>query len=65
MSSRALTLLGYGILFGAGILLDVLARTGRVGLRSLDTVLRWALHTRSGRIGIFSAWAWAGVHFLG
>ena len=31
---------------------------------TIDTVIRWTLRTHSGRIALFAALAWLGLHFL-
>ncbi len=65
MSSRLITLLGYGVLACGGVTLGVAAHRGTSTIPTFDTLVRWALRTRSGRIGVFAAWAWMGLHFLG
>ncbi len=65
MSSRAITILGYGVIAFGGVALGAAARRGKAAIPTFGSVVRWALHTRSGRIGLFAAWAWTGLHFLG
>jgi len=64
MSWRAVTLFGYSAVVVAGLTLEVVAhRTGSIV--TFDGLVRSLLRTRSGRIALFAAWAWLGVHFLG
>lgn len=65
MSTHAITIFGYGVIVLVGAALELKARRGSPAIPRLDTVVRWTLRTRSGRIGLFAAWAWMGLHFLG
>jgi Family of unknown function (DUF6186) len=65
MSTHLLTILGYGAVLVAGAGIEVASRRPESSLWPLGKVVRWALRTPSGRIGIFAFWAWAGLHFLG
>lgn len=66
MSSHAVTLIGYGVIVVGGAAVEIAARRRREASRlTFDQILTWALHTRSGRLGVFAAWAWLGLHFLG
>jgi hypothetical protein len=65
MSWRLTTLLGYGLVTLAGGIVEMAGRRGATSIPTLDQTLRWVLQTRSGRIAIFAAWAWMGLHFLG
>jgi hypothetical protein len=64
VSSRELTIAGYLLIASAGAVLQLLS--GRQGSRipPLGAVLRWAMRTRSGRIGVVAGWAWLGIHFF-
>ncbi len=64
MSSREITLIGYVviILFGVGV--EIYARRTEA-IPTVGVAFRWALQTHSGRIALFAAWAWMGLHFLG
>jgi hypothetical protein len=64
MSSRAVTILGYLLILGCGIALELASRRPGSPVPSLAAVLRRVMHTRSGRIGVMTGWAWLGVHFL-
>lgn len=65
MSSHAVILAGYWALAIGGVGLEAVSRRAGSALPPWSTVIRWALGTRSGRIGLFAAWAWVGLHFLG
>jgi len=65
MSTHAITIVGYFVIVLTGMILEIVARRGTNTIPTLDTVVRWVLRTRSGRIGLFAAWAWMGLHFLG
>ncbi len=64
MSSRDATIIGYLAVLAAGITLQVAAvrRPGR--LPSLGRVLTHVMRTRTGRVGVFVAWSWLGLHFF-
>jgi hypothetical protein len=65
MSSRTITLLGYTVIIASGVTLGVATHLREMSVPTFGTMVRWALRTRSGRIGVFAAWAWMGLHFLG
>jgi len=60
-----ITIVGYCVIVVTGLTVEARARRGSPVIPRLDTVVRWVLRTRSGRIGLFAAWAWMGLHFLG
>lgn len=65
MTTHTLTLVGYGAIVLGGMAVEMAARRRDGSGFTLGRILTWALHTRSGRLGIFAAWAWLGLHFLG
>jgi hypothetical protein len=65
MTTHTVTLLGYGAIVLGGAAVEMAARRREGVGFTFDQILTWALHTRSGRLGIFAAWAWLGLHFLG
>jgi hypothetical protein len=65
MSTHAITLLGYAVIVAVGATLEVVARRGTTSVPTLDTLVRWTLRSRSGRIALLASWAWMGLHFLG
>ena len=64
MSSREITLLGYGLITVVGVILGVVSHRSKALPRPGD-VFAWTLRTSSGRIALFAVWAWLGLHFLG
>lgn len=64
MSSRDLTILGYLVVLGAGITLQVVSVRQPARLPSLGRVFSHVMTTRTGRVGVFVAWAWVGLHFF-
>jgi uncharacterized protein YceK len=64
MTSRAVTVAGYLLIVGCGVVLQLASRRPGSPVPSLGTVLRWVMRTRSGRVGVMVGWAWLGVHFL-
>jgi hypothetical protein len=65
MSSHDLTLIGYAAVVVSGLIIELVARRRGSKVWTLDSVVRWALHTRSGHVGLFTFWAWLGLHFFG
>ena len=64
MSRHDITIIGFAVIALSGVALEVFARrTGKPP--TIDAVIRWTLRTHSGRIALFAAWAWLGLHFLG
>ncbi len=64
MNSHDLTVAGFLLILLTGLVLEWLARREGSRIPTLDTVLRRAMATRSGRVGVISAWAWLGLHFF-
>jgi hypothetical protein len=64
MTSRYITIAGYLLVLGTGITLQVRAVRQPDRLPSLGRVLTHVMTTRTGRVGIFVAWAWIGLHFF-
>lgn len=64
MTSRDMTIIGYLSVLAAGITLQVVAIRRPTRLPSLGRVLAHVMQTRTGRVGIFVAWAWIGLHFF-
>jgi hypothetical protein len=65
MNWRMATLIGYVLVAAVGGIVEMVGRRGTASVPTVDQVLRWVLQTRSGRIAVFAAWAWLGLHFLG
>jgi hypothetical protein len=64
VTSRYITIAGYLLVLGAGITLQVLAVRHPDRLPSLGRIFTHAMTTRIGRVGVFVAWAWVGLHFF-
>jgi Family of unknown function (DUF6186) len=64
VSSRELTIAGYLLVISAGVGLQLLGSRHGSRIPPLGAVLRWAMRTRSGRIGVMAGWAWLGIHFF-
>jgi hypothetical protein len=64
MTSRAVTIVGYLLIMGCGVALELSSRRRGSPVPSFGAVLRRIVSTRSGRVGVMTGWAWLGVHFL-
>jgi Family of unknown function (DUF6186) len=64
MTSRWYTVLGYLLVLGAGITLQLAAIRRPDRIPSLGGVFTHVMRSRTGRVGIFVAWAWVGLHFF-
>ncbi|HKE99320.1 MAG TPA: DUF6186 family protein [Actinomycetes bacterium] len=64
MSSRGLTIAGYLLVVLAGVGLELFGRRPESRVPPLGAVLREAMRSRPGRIGVIAAWAWIGLHFF-
>lgn len=64
MSSRYVTILGYLLVLASGVTLQ-LAATRRPGkIPTLGGIFTHVMRSRTGRVGVFVAWAWVGLHFF-
>jgi len=64
MSTRDITVLGFAIILTTGAMLEVLARSGRIALPSIDQTISRFMRSHAGRIAMLSLWFWFGWHFL-
>ncbi|HEY2638557.1 MAG TPA: DUF6186 family protein [Streptosporangiaceae bacterium] len=64
MTSRDLTIVGYLAVLTAGVSLQVLAARQPDRLPSLGRAFTHVMTSRTGRVGVFVAWAWVGLHFF-
>lgn len=64
MSASTIAILGFALLALGLLVLELHARRPSATIARLDETMRFVLSTRSGRIGLFAAWAWAGIHFF-
>ncbi|NLG67348.1 MAG: hypothetical protein GX536_06515 [Actinobacteria bacterium] len=64
MSSRAITILGYIAALTALVVLQLLSSLPESRIPSFAVVVRRLARTKSGRVGLLTAWAWLGMHFF-
>ncbi len=64
MTSRTLTLAAYGLVAVAAVILDLVARSGRVKLPTFGACVSVGLARRSTQLGLLAAWWWLGWHFI-
>jgi hypothetical protein len=64
MSSHDITVIIYALIATAGLVLEVIGRSGRTDIPRLGTVLTRIMHTRKGRIGVMAGWMWLGLHYF-
>jgi Family of unknown function (DUF6186) len=64
MNSHYVTIIGYLIVLAAGVALQVLATAMPPRLATLGEVFTHVTRTRTGRVGIFVAGAWAGLRLF-
>jgi hypothetical protein len=64
MSSHYVTILGYVIVLAGAVVLQLLAVRMPERLPSIGRTFTHVMRTRTGRVGLFVAWAWIGLHFF-
>jgi hypothetical protein len=64
MNSHNATILGYLLVLAAGITLQLIAIRQPDRYPSLGRVFTHVMRSRTGRVGVFVAWAWIGLHFF-
>jgi hypothetical protein len=64
VNSHKATILGYLLVLAAGVALQIKALTRPDRFPSLGRVFTHVMQSRTGRVGIFVAWAWIGLHFF-
>lgn len=64
LSSRAITITGYVVVVFALIALETTASFKGSGIPPFRVVVNRIMRTRSGRVGLLTAWAWLGLHFF-
>ena len=62
MTGTTVSVAGFLALLVAGIVLEVRGRRGVTA--TAGQALAAAMRTTPGRLAVFSAWIWLGVHFL-
>ena len=58
MSWRLITIAGYLVILGAGLVLAVLARRPGSTVPPLGTLVARITRTRAGRVAVLAAWVW-------
>ncbi|HZP90565.1 MAG TPA: DUF6186 family protein [Actinomycetota bacterium] len=64
MSSRAVTLAGYLLIAGTGVVMQLLAWRGHLRIPTFGQLMSRIMRTRAGRVGVMAGWAWLGLHFF-
>lgn len=64
MSSHDVTIAGYALILGTGVVLQLLAWRGHLRIPMFGHLMSRAMRTRPGRVGVLAGWAWIGLHFL-
>jgi len=64
MNSHEITIIGYLVVLGSLVALQVLATRTRAPVPALGDLLTRAMRTRTGRVGVLVGWAWIGLHFF-
>jgi hypothetical protein len=64
MTTRALTILGFGCLVLAVVTLQARAVLAETRTPSLGEVFGYLMRTRIGRVGVLLSWWWIGWHFF-
>ena len=64
MTSHTLTAAGFAAILTVMVVLELAARTGRVGIPTVDQAFGAVMRRPVGRVVVFSLWFWFGWHFL-
>ena len=64
MSSRAVTIAGYLVFLGTGLILTALAHRRGSRIPPMSELFSWVMRTRTGRIAVVAWWAWIGLHLF-
>jgi hypothetical protein len=64
MTSRDITIVGFGLILISALSLDLMVRGSRVRLPTLDEAITRAMRPALGRVAVLSVWFWLGWHFL-
>jgi hypothetical protein len=63
-AARDGSILGYQLVLAAGITLQIAAIRRPDSFPSLGRVFTHVMSSRTGRVGVFVAWAWIGLHLF-
>ena len=64
MSSRYVTILGYLLVLASGVALQLASIRRPDKIPTLGAIFTHVMRSRTGRVGVFVAWAWVGLHFF-
>lgn len=64
MSTHLATILGYLLVLAVAVTFQLIALRRPDRFPTLGGALTHVMRTRTGRVGIFVAWAWVGLHFF-
>lgn len=64
MSSHDVTIAGYVVIAGTGVVMQMLAWRGRLRIPTFGELMSGVMRTRPGRVGVVAGWAWIGLHFF-
>ncbi|MHB1509466.1 MAG: DUF6186 family protein [Acidimicrobiales bacterium] len=64
MPMKAVTLVIWGILLAAALLLEALGRGRTAGLVSAGELIRFVMKARAGRVILVLGWMWLGWHLF-
>jgi hypothetical protein len=64
MSTRAITIIGFVVIIGAMVVLEILARRPSSRIPTLGEWLGYVMRPRVGRALILLGWLWLGWHYF-
>jgi hypothetical protein len=64
MTSRDITIVGFGLILIFALSRDLLVRGSRLRLPTLDEAITRTMRPALGRVAVLSVWFWLGWHFL-
>jgi Family of unknown function (DUF6186) len=64
MSTRGITIIGFVVIIGAMVILEILARRPSSRIPTLGEWLGYVMRPRAGRALILLGWLWLGWHYF-
>ncbi|MEV4627912.1 DUF6186 family protein [Micromonospora sp. NPDC049523] len=64
MTARAVLVVGFALIIGAMVLVDLAGRRPNSTVAPLGSALIAAMRSGTGRVIVLGAWLWMGWHFL-
>jgi Family of unknown function (DUF6186) len=64
MSTRGITIIGFVVIIGAMVILEILARRPSSRIPALGEWLGYVMRPRAGRALILLGWLWLGWHYF-